>query len=191
VTEARPIRNGIVTNPGRGDEERRALRARRFVELMRHRDEPGYGLRKAKEWGIHPQTAAGWFRERCISTGSLFVTAEKAAAAERLTKEKRKRAVLEAAWRGRCGVSGMRCADSGRCMYGELDGRRSARIESCGVAAEMGLGSCRLCSLKNPDGTCGWKCFRKTDWYRDARGMATAKAPGPRYAQPNWDRLGI
>lgn len=191
MTEARPIRNGIVTNPGRGDEERRALRARRFVELMRHRDEPGYGLRKAKEWGIHPQTAAGWFRERCISTGSLFVTEAKAEAAARLTAEKRKRAVLEAAWRGRCGVTGMRCTDSGRCMYGELDGRRSARIESCAVAAERGVVRCRTCPEMKADGTCGWKCFRKTDWYREARGMATAKAPGPQYAKTNWDRLGI
>lgn len=191
MTEARPIRNGIVTNPGRGDEERRALRAMRFVELMRHRDEPGYGLRKAKEWGIHPQTAAGWFRERCISTGSLFVTPENAAQMERVAAAKRRKAELEAAWRGKCGVTGEKCPDAGRCMYGGAAGRNSAKIESCAVAAERGVVRCRTCPEMKADGTCGWKCFRKTDWYREARGMATAKAPGPQYAKTNWDRLGI
>ena len=191
MTEARPIRNGIVTNPGRGEEAKRALRAMRFVELMRHRDVVGYGLRKAKEWGIHPQTAASWFRGRCISTGSLFVTPERAAQMGRVEAEKMRQAELEAAWRGRCGVTGKRCPDAGRCMYGGADGRRTSKIESCAVAAERGVARCRTCPLAKEDGTCGWKCFRKTDWYRETRGMATAKAPGPRYAQPNWDRMGI
>jgi len=159
-----------------------ALKARAsagVAALLPHLQEPGYGLKMAKEWGINPTTVAGWFKSRHLSTGHLFGTPEGVARNNRKGKKAEARRVQEekrAKWSGKCGVTGKPCDESKTCIYGGealsadtgCSQETFSKLDACAYGVKHGVDECRRCRKKAVcDET--WTCWKKDPEVRRMR----------------------